>query len=117
MRILDGLRTEGVEPALVSWAISRELCLLARLKTAIVGGESEDGSLNRNRVWRRRHSHQVQPGLSRGGRCAAQWLLSARHETDFRQRQAFQQLESCSQVAVMDRVERSAENADGTHSD
>ena len=55
MRILDGLRTEGVEPALISWAISRELCLLARLKTAIVGGESEDGSLNRNRVWRRRH--------------------------------------------------------------
>ena len=54
MRVLDGLRTEGVEPALVSWAISRDLCLLARLKAAALAGEGEASSLSRHRVWQRR---------------------------------------------------------------
>ena len=54
MRVLDGLRTEGVEPALVLWAISRDLCLLARLKAAALSGEGEASILSRHRVWQRR---------------------------------------------------------------
>ena len=54
MKVLDGLRAEGAEPALVSWAISRDLCLLARLKAAALSGEGEASSLSRHRVWQRR---------------------------------------------------------------
>ena len=54
MRVLDGLRIEGIAPALVLWAISRDLCLLARLKVAALIGESEASSLKRHRVWQRR---------------------------------------------------------------
>ena len=54
MKVLDGLRAEGAAPALVSWAISRDLCLLARLKAAALSGEGEANSLSRHRVWQRR---------------------------------------------------------------
>lgn len=54
MRVLQGLRTEGAEPALVSWALSRDICLLARLKTAVLSGEGEAAGMNRLRVWQRR---------------------------------------------------------------
>jgi len=54
MRVLDGLRVEGIAPALVSWAISRDLCLLARLKVAALIGESEASSLNRPEFRRQR---------------------------------------------------------------
>ena len=54
MKVLDGLRAEGAEPALVSWAISRDLCLLARLKAAALSGEGEASSFSRHRVWQRR---------------------------------------------------------------
>ena len=68
MKVLDGLRTEGVEPALISWAISREICLLAGLKTAALSGESEDRNLARHGVWRQRQGlvkralRRFQPG-------------------------------------------------------
>jgi len=52
--VMQGLRSEGVETVLVSWALSRELCLLARLKFAILQGESENTVLSRNKVWRQR---------------------------------------------------------------
>ena len=54
LRVLDGLRAEGLEPALVSWAISRDLCLLARLSAAALNGEGEASSMSRHRVWQRR---------------------------------------------------------------
>ena len=54
MRVLDGLRIEGIAPALVLWAISRDLCLLARLKVAALIGESEASSLNRPEFRRQR---------------------------------------------------------------
>ena len=52
--VLDGLRAEGIEPTLVSWALSRELCLLTRLKTAALQGDSEERAFSRHRVWPRR---------------------------------------------------------------
>ncbi len=54
LAVLDGLRAEGIEPALVSWALSRELCLLTRLKSAALHGDSEDRALSKHRVWVRR---------------------------------------------------------------
>jgi DNA polymerase-3 subunit delta len=53
-RVLDGLRAEGVAPVLVSWALAREIGLLARLQFAVAHGESLDNALMKNGVWRRR---------------------------------------------------------------
>lgn len=56
LRILSSLRVEGVQPALVAWAVSREIGLLARLKYAVQHGESADRAMSRHRVWRRRQA-------------------------------------------------------------
>ena len=56
LSILDGLRGEGVEPALVLWALSRELGLLVRIKTAIGQGQSESGLFSKLRVWPKRQA-------------------------------------------------------------
>lgn len=53
-RILASLRAEGAEPAVVSWAIGRELCLLARLQTGMRQGLSLDAALASGGVWRKR---------------------------------------------------------------
>ena len=54
LRILDGLRAEGVAPTLVLWAVSRDLCLLAKLKSVGPGRAHDANSLTRHGVWRRR---------------------------------------------------------------
>jgi DNA polymerase-3 subunit delta len=54
LRVLAGLRAEGVQPVLVSWALARELSLLAKLKFALAGGERIETAFARNGVWRRR---------------------------------------------------------------
>lgn len=51
LAIMAGLRAEGIAPALVSWALSRELCLLTRLKSAELQGDSEGRASSRQRVW------------------------------------------------------------------
>ena len=53
-KILSGLRAEGVQPVLVSWALSRDILLLARIDFAVRHGEPLDSALNRSGVWRRR---------------------------------------------------------------
>jgi DNA polymerase-3 subunit delta len=64
MKVLYGLRTEGVQPALVLWTISRELCLLARLKVAALSGEREAAAMQRNQVWQN-HQPLVRSALKR----------------------------------------------------
>ena len=54
LAVLSGLRAEGIAPALVLWALSRELCLLARLRSATLQGDSEDRALSRQHVWSQR---------------------------------------------------------------
>jgi DNA polymerase-3 subunit delta len=54
LRVLAGLRTEGVQPTLINWAVSREIALLARLQFAVAHGEHIDNALARLGVWRRR---------------------------------------------------------------
>ncbi|HEX5420692.1 MAG TPA: DNA polymerase III subunit delta [Gammaproteobacteria bacterium] len=56
LRVLAGLRAEGVPPVLVSWALSRELSLLTKLKFALAGGERVEAVFARHGVWRRRQS-------------------------------------------------------------
>lgn len=60
LRVLEGLRVEGVQPVLVSWALGREIALLAKLKFAVLTGASIDQALARHGIWRRR-----QPGVKR----------------------------------------------------
>ena len=54
LRVLAGLRAEGVEPTLVSWTLAREITLLARVSYAQAHGENVDNALARLGVWRRR---------------------------------------------------------------
>lgn len=68
--VLGGLRREGVQPVLVSWALCREITLLARLAFAVERGERIDAALARAGVWRRR-----QPALKRAlARCDSRRL-------------------------------------------
>ncbi|MGH8494659.1 MAG: DNA polymerase III subunit delta [Gammaproteobacteria bacterium] len=54
LRILDGLRAEGVEPPLVLWALARELRSLATAACQMRAGRTADQALAAARVWPRR---------------------------------------------------------------
>jgi len=54
--ILAGLRAEGTEPALLAWALGRELCLLARLRSALDRGQALASAFAKNGVWQRRQA-------------------------------------------------------------
>lgn len=54
--VLAGLRSEGTQPVLVAWALSREIGLLLRLKYAEEHGEDLDNALARYGVWRKRRA-------------------------------------------------------------
>jgi DNA polymerase-3 subunit delta len=56
VRILAGLRTEGVEPVIVMWAITRELRTLARMADSIESGDDLSSALRRAGVWQNRQS-------------------------------------------------------------
>ena len=51
LTVLSGLRTEGVAPPLVIWALAREISLLAQLKHAGEQGQSVQAMMSRMRVW------------------------------------------------------------------
>jgi DNA polymerase-3 subunit delta len=55
VRVLAGLRAEGVEPVLISWALARELVLLARLERASRQPGGLERELREQHVWPRRH--------------------------------------------------------------
>lgn len=54
VRILDGLRGEGVEPVLVNWALHREVRTLTRLAFARAGGQPLEAALNAHQIWEKR---------------------------------------------------------------
>ena len=56
IRILDGLRNEGLEPIIIHWALSRELHSLYKLATDIAAGQSIDNVFRKHRVWSNRTS-------------------------------------------------------------
>jgi len=52
--VLEGLRSEGAEPVLVCWALSREIGLLARLASALRQGQRLESAFAAHGVWQRR---------------------------------------------------------------
>ena len=54
VRILAGIRTEGIEPVIVMWALTRELRTLARLADSIQSGVDLSTSLRQAGVWQNR---------------------------------------------------------------
>jgi DNA polymerase-3 subunit delta len=54
MIVLEGLRSEGVAPALVLWVLAREITLLAQLEDGIARGRSPDQLMARLRIWQSR---------------------------------------------------------------
>lgn len=54
VRILGGLRAEGVEPVIVMWALTRELRTLSALDDTVRQGGDLGGAMQKNGVWRNR---------------------------------------------------------------
>jgi DNA polymerase III subunit delta len=54
VKILGGLKSEGVEPVIVVWALTRELRTLARLDDVIRQGGDLGGAMQKSGVWRNR---------------------------------------------------------------
>ncbi len=54
VKILGGLRAEGVEPVIVVWALTRELRTLAMLDDVIRQGGDLGGAMQKSGVWRNR---------------------------------------------------------------
>lgn len=54
LRVLGGVRSEGTEPVIVMWALTRELRLLAGLTDAVAGGSDLGASMTKARVWQNR---------------------------------------------------------------
>ena len=53
-RTLSGLKAEGVEPVLVSWALARELRSLSAMAWEVARGEPAAAVMRRHRVWSKR---------------------------------------------------------------
>ncbi|MDE2088777.1 MAG: DNA polymerase III subunit delta [Gammaproteobacteria bacterium] len=66
VRMLAGLRAEGVEPVLVAWALAREVRALAAMAHAVSHGASVDQALAQQRVWDSRKA-VVRRALQRHG--------------------------------------------------
>ena len=72
LRILEGLRGEGVELVLVLWAVNKDLQWLARVQHLMRNGQSADSAMNAIYVWRPRQTAMKQalarlrPGAVRG---------------------------------------------------
>jgi len=54
IQILYGIRTEGVEPAIVVWALTRELRTLAALADTVVAGTDLSAAMRSAYVWKNR---------------------------------------------------------------
>lgn len=81
VKILNGLRTEGVSTVLVVWALHREIRLLAKLAYALEQGEPMGTALTRHGVWQKRKP-LLQQALQRLS--SAEWrrLLDHCHRAD-----------------------------------
>ncbi|NNF40177.1 MAG: DNA polymerase III subunit delta [Woeseiaceae bacterium] len=54
VKILGGLRAEGVEPVIVVWALTRELRTLSKLHDVVRRGGDLGGAMRKNGVWNNR---------------------------------------------------------------
>jgi DNA polymerase-3 subunit delta len=60
LRILEGIKGEGIEPTLVLWAITKDLQWIARAQHLMQGGQSADSAMNALYVWRPRQAAMKQ---------------------------------------------------------
>ena len=81
IRILAGLRAEGVEPVIIFWALGRELRLLAGLSDAVRQRIDLGSAMQKARVWRNRQG-LVRSCVSRAPAGAFLRLLKAVGEGD-----------------------------------
>ena len=56
LRILAGLRAEGVEPVIVVWALAKELRLLASLTETVADGGNLASGMKKHRIWSSRQA-------------------------------------------------------------
>lgn len=56
LRILEGVRAEGIDAVVVIWALTRELRVLARLADAVNAGQNLGAALQKCGVWRSRQN-------------------------------------------------------------
>lgn len=56
IRVLGGVRTEGVEPVIVMWALTREIRMLAGLLEKIRGGMDLSSAMRKSGVWQNREA-------------------------------------------------------------
>ncbi len=56
LRILSGLRAEGIEPVIVVWALTRELRTLASLTDTVARGADLANGMRNHRVWQNRQA-------------------------------------------------------------
>lgn len=56
LRIMSGLQSEGIEPVIVVWALTRELRTLALLTDTVAQGGDLAGGMKKNRVWSNRQA-------------------------------------------------------------
>ncbi len=56
LRILGGIRAEGVDAVVVIWALTRELRVLARLQASVEAGDNLGSALQKARVWKSREN-------------------------------------------------------------
>jgi DNA polymerase-3 subunit delta len=81
LRILSGLRAEGVEPVIVIWSLTRELRTLATLAERIAANADLGAEFRRLRVWQSRQS-LVRSALGRHDRDGLYGLLKAAGRAD-----------------------------------
>lgn len=76
MKILTGLKAEGVEPVIVVWALTRELRTLAKIAGMLAGRADLGAAMQRCGVWRNREG-LVRSAISRHDRGRLLSLLKA----------------------------------------
>jgi len=60
LRIIDGLREEGVDATLVLWGVNKDLQWLARVAASTAKGQSVDSAMQSAGVWRPRQTAMKQ---------------------------------------------------------
>ena len=81
VKILGGLRAEGVEPVIVMWALTRELRTLAALEDAVRQGNDLGSAMRAARVWNSREG-LVRSCVGRHAQGAFRRLLKASGRAD-----------------------------------
>ena len=74
IKILQGLREEGVDATVVLWGLKQDLTWLSRCAQHMRQGQSADGAMNSEYVWRQRQA-AMKHALSRHKSSAIQYML------------------------------------------